>query len=85
MTRVAERLRATGKTSCKRLRATGKTSCKRLRATGKTSCSLLSVVDPNPYPDWIRIQWIRVRIRIRIRHPDPGGKNVPEHKNQFIT
>ncbi len=46
---------------------------------------LCSVVDPDPYPDWIRIQWGSLdpypdpdsfTIRIRTRNPDqdPGGQ-----------
>jgi hypothetical protein len=31
--------------------------------------------DPDPYPDWIRIQWCPwIRIRIRNPDPDPGGQ-----------
>jgi hypothetical protein len=32
---------------------------------------LVRVVDPEPDPDWIRIQW---GVWIRIRNPDPGAR-----------
>jgi hypothetical protein len=38
-----------------------------------------SVADPNPDPNWIRIQsgqWIQIRIRIRNPDPDPGHKSI---------
>ncbi len=37
----------------------------------------ISVVDPDPDPYWIRIQWdhlIRIRIRNFNTDPDPGGQ-----------
>ncbi len=37
---------------------------------------ITSVVDPDPYPDWIRIQW-GPWIRILIRDPDPIGQKWP--------
>jgi hypothetical protein len=48
------------------------------RVLAKTATmEVTRVADPDPYPDWIRIQsgqWIWIRIRIGNPDPDPEGQ-----------
>ncbi len=47
-----------------------------------------SAVDPDPYTDWIWIQWgPSICIRIRIRNPDPypGGQKWPTNIEKLLN